>query len=208
MTGSNQPVSAGSVSDQPVSNQPVSGRPVPLSDRPRMYGRSGLDPVLLPWRWAERRLVSARGYWIATTRPDGRPHTRPVWGVWTSDGLYFSTGSLAARNLAHSPDITVHLDSAAEVVIVEGTASRVTDPVRAGSVSAAYAAKYQWDNGSTSESVPAESVSEPGLESDAEEWWHVTPHTVFGWIVDQSGEDGGACFHGSTTRWRWPSTSD
>lgn len=169
----------------------VSTRPVPNSDRPRMYGRTGLDPVLLPWAWAERRLVSARSYWIATTRPDGRPHTRPVWGIWAGDGFFFSTGSLAEGNLRQAKDITVHLDSGAEVVIVEGTAGGVTDPARARSVSAAYAAKYHWDT-----------------ESDLADWWQVTPHTVFGWIVDPSGEDGGACFHGSTTRWRWPSTTD
>ncbi|UQT57067.1 pyridoxamine 5'-phosphate oxidase family protein [Streptomyces durmitorensis] len=43
---------------------------------------------LLPWAWAAQRLTAARTYWIATTRPDGRPHTRPVWGVWLEDGLW------------------------------------------------------------------------------------------------------------------------
>lgn len=80
---------------------------VPIVDRPRMYGRVGLDPVLLPWSWAECRLLEARNYWIATTRPDGRPHTRPVWGVWEDGAFYFSTGSLAAENLRHSPELTI-----------------------------------------------------------------------------------------------------
>src|SRR5437762_3294087 len=88
-----------------------------------MYGRVGLDPVLLPWSWAETRLTAARSYWIASTRPDGRPHARPVWGVWQDGAFYFSTGSLAAGNLARDPHLTVHLDSGAEVVIIEGTAT-------------------------------------------------------------------------------------
>ncbi|MEI6136703.1 MAG: pyridoxamine 5'-phosphate oxidase family protein [Chloroflexota bacterium] len=32
------------------------------------------------------RLRTAMNYWIATTRPDGRPHAAPVWGVWLDDG--------------------------------------------------------------------------------------------------------------------------
>jgi hypothetical protein len=71
---------------------------------------------------AEQQLVAARTYWIATTGPDGRPHCRPVWGVWLADGFWFSTGSLARHNLAANPQITVHLESGDEVVIVEGAA--------------------------------------------------------------------------------------
>jgi len=77
---------------------------------------------LLPWSWAQQRLEAARAFWIATSRPDGRPHCRPMWGVWLADGWRFSTGSLARHNLVANPQITVHLDSGTEVVIVEGAA--------------------------------------------------------------------------------------
>src|SRR6266511_4118734 len=83
-----------------------------------MFG-GHLDPVRLPWRWATTRLTAARSYWIATTRPDGRPHTRPVWGVWLDGRFYFSTGSLAARKV-----------SAGALV---------------GRVAEACSVKYQWD---------------------------------------------------------------
>lgn len=63
-----------------------------------MFGRT-MASELLPWSWATERLVAARNYWIATTRANGRPHCRPVWGVWFEGvGLYFSTGSLARHN--------------------------------------------------------------------------------------------------------------
>jgi hypothetical protein len=73
------------------------------------------------------RLQTARNYWLATTRPDGRPHTTPVWGVWLDDALYFDglPSTRWARNLASNPAITVHLESAEDVVIVEGVVDDV-----------------------------------------------------------------------------------
>jgi hypothetical protein len=49
---------------------------------------------LLPWSWAQERLETSRNYWISTTRPDGRPHTTPIWGVWWENCFYFSAGNL------------------------------------------------------------------------------------------------------------------
>jgi Pyridoxamine 5'-phosphate oxidase len=63
----------------------------PTAASPVLYGAPAPPGDLLPWSWAEQRLVAARHYWIATTRPDGRPHSRPVWGAWLPDGFWFST---------------------------------------------------------------------------------------------------------------------
>src|SRR4051794_38828617 len=80
----------------------------------------------LPWAWAVGQLTAARHYWIGTTRPDGRPHSRPVWGVWLDNRFYFSTGSLAAGNLTSNAEITVHVESSAgEAVIIEGIAEEM-----------------------------------------------------------------------------------
>ena len=97
----------------------------PTAAPPLMFGAPAPPGELLPWSWAHQRLETAHTYWIATTRPYGRPHCRPVWGVWLADGFWFSTGSLARHNLATNPQITVHLDSGTEVVIVEGVAAAV-----------------------------------------------------------------------------------
>jgi hypothetical protein len=74
----------------------------PTAAPPVMFGAPAPPGELLPWSWAQQRLETARTYWIATTRPDSRPHCRPVWGVWLPDGFWFSTGSLARHNLALS----------------------------------------------------------------------------------------------------------
>jgi hypothetical protein len=78
----------------------------------------------LPWRHAEERLVNSRSYWICTTPPDGRPHSIPVWGMWIEGALYFGTARQArkARNIAHNPAVSVHLESGDDVVILEGKA--------------------------------------------------------------------------------------
>ena len=84
---------------------------------------------LLPWSWAEERLERSHDYWVATIRPDGRPHVMPVWGIWLENALWFSSsrGSRKARNLAANPNCTITTDNAAEPVVIEGTAELVQD---------------------------------------------------------------------------------
>ena len=57
---------------------------------------------LLAWPHAERLLEGAHYYWLATTRPDGRPHVTPLWGVWLDGAFYFDGHPRTrwARNLA------------------------------------------------------------------------------------------------------------
>ena len=93
------------------------------------YGIPETTEGVLPWSFALERLERARTYWIATTRPDGRPHAVPVWGVLVDGTVYFGGGSetVWARNLARDPRVVVHLESGDEVVILEGTAVRHTE---------------------------------------------------------------------------------
>lgn len=105
---------------------------------------------MLPWSHARERLESARTYWLATTRPDGRPHATPVWGVWVGDAaagemLYFDGAPTTrwARNLAANPAATIHLESGNDVVIVEGVVEDlVTDVETAARVVEAWTVKY------------------------------------------------------------------
>jgi hypothetical protein len=48
---------------------------------------------LLPWSWAEERLISSRDFWLASTSPDGEPHLMPVWAVWLAGALWFSSSN-------------------------------------------------------------------------------------------------------------------
>jgi PPOX class probable F420-dependent enzyme len=92
----------------------------------------------------ERRLRNAESYWLATTRPDGRAHVMPVWGVWLDGSVWFGTGqqSVKGRNLAANPNAAIHLDSSEDVVVLDGEVKRITDVDTARPVFDAYAAKY------------------------------------------------------------------
>jgi nitroimidazol reductase NimA-like FMN-containing flavoprotein (pyridoxamine 5'-phosphate oxidase superfamily) len=122
----------------------------PIPDRPTSPGYDFADQPagdLLPWSWARERLLNARNYWLATTWPDGRPHAMPVWGVWSTDRLYFSTGptSRKAQNLGHNPRCVVTTERADEAVIVEGSASVEADSETLRRFAEDYNAKYAWN---------------------------------------------------------------
>ena len=83
---------------------------------------------LLPWSWAQERLVRSHDFWLATVDPQGAPHLMPVWAVWREGALWFSssTGSRKARNLAAEPRCTISTENPLEPVVVQGRASRIT----------------------------------------------------------------------------------
>ena len=128
--------------------EPVEPREPPPS-RPRLpkgYGVPASPEGMLPWNWANERLERARNYWVCPTRPDGRPHAVPVWGVWVDEALYFGGGPRTQRNLKANPAVVVHLESGDDVVILEGIAEEFTDPDPAlfARFADASAAKYGW----------------------------------------------------------------
>jgi general stress protein 26 len=84
---------------------------------------------LLPWSWAEQRLVRSHDFWLATVTPEGVPHLMPVWAVWHEGRLWFSSSnrSRKARNLGAEPRCTVSTENPLEPVVVQGWARRVSD---------------------------------------------------------------------------------
>ena len=88
---------------------------------PAVYGK---PKKVLDWNTVYGRLDQAERYWLATTRPDGRPHVVPVDGVWL-DGIWYFGGhpdTIHQRNLQTNRKIAIHLEDAMAVVIVEGDA--------------------------------------------------------------------------------------
>ena len=111
------------------------------------YGVPDDREGVLPWSWAEERLVASRNLWVVTSSSAGRPHAMPVWGAWLVDTGTFlfscSPNARKARNLAENPRAVVMVDDTVEVVSVEGTVRAVTaDEVDAGLD--VYVEKY-WD---------------------------------------------------------------
>ena len=116
---------------------------------------------LLPWSDVAQRLIGATHYWLCSVRPDGRPHVVPKWAVWVEDKIYFdgSPETRHALNIASNPQVSLHLESGSDVVILEGLAKAVQKPAPelAEKIARAYTAKYaslgyapqpnQWDEG-------------------------------------------------------------
>jgi uncharacterized pyridoxamine 5'-phosphate oxidase family protein len=129
----------------------------PKSTRPNIpdYGLPTSKKGLLPWKWAEDRLTKSLQYWIATTRPDGRPHVMVVWALWLDGRLYFSTGktSRKAQNLANNPHCTMCTENAAEAVILEGVVETERDVERIRQFIRIYEKKYKWKLGEMAEGL-------------------------------------------------------
>lgn len=107
------------------------------------FGRNAAP--MLPWSREVERLERAEYYWLATSRPDGRPHVTPVWGVWLEGALYFDGPPTTrwGRNLAANPELSVHLEDANDVLILEGTVEDLTtDSALGEKIVAAWDSKY------------------------------------------------------------------
>ena len=75
----------------------------------------------------DERLRSDTLIWLATVRPDGRPHLVPVGFVWDGETItiYSEPNKQKLRNLQQNPNVTLALetvDKIGDVVIVEGKA--------------------------------------------------------------------------------------
>ena len=164
----------------------------PVVERPHVptYGIPETLEGTLPWSWAEARLAAAETYWVATTRPGGRPHAMPVWAAWCAGRLWFEGGRLTrrARNLETNPVTSVGIELAGDgAVVVEGTTARLSGPPDwlADRLVAAFA-KYA--------ALPRAYVVDPVSWSSPDGGiWAVTPRIVFGW----------SSFPADATRWRF-----
>ena len=110
---------------------------------------SGPDATATPWALVREILESAQLFWVTTVRSDGRPHVTPLVAVWADDAIYFCTGpdEQKAVNLRANTNVILTTgcntwDTGTDVV-VEGTASRVTDGVKLTRLAAAWRTK--WD---------------------------------------------------------------
>ena len=92
------------------------------------------------------RLSKERTLWMATTRPDGRPHVAPIWFVWHEDRAYVMTGGVKLANVRHNGFAALNTEDGLDVVIVEGTARVILpdDPLFAAAAKL-FNELYEWD---------------------------------------------------------------
>ena len=98
-----------------------------------LVGKNGT----IPWSDARERLQKReehRTNWLATVRPDGRPHLMPIIAFWIDGALHFvaGEGTRKARNLAadgHCVIGTPSLKLPSVDILIEGRAEPLDDVI-------------------------------------------------------------------------------
>jgi len=156
----------------------------------------GLDPI--PWSRALQALESGQQRnetsFLATTRPNGRPHLAGIGAVWDNGKVYFvsGAGTRKSRNVARNPSCAISMSLPGIDLVFEGVAERVTDDETLQRLAKRYG-DGGWparvEDGAFTYDYSAPSAGPPPWDLYA-----VTPTTVFGVLA---AEPGGA------TRWRF-----
>lgn len=95
---------------------------------------------------AHQKLEIEKNIWIASVRPDGRPHLVPVWFAWYGGKLYLciERWSIKGRNLVTNPQVSLALEDGSQPLIIEGRVEEVVRPWPAA-VLAIFKHKYDWE---------------------------------------------------------------
>ena len=155
------------------------------------------DVTPLPWEEASNRIDAARWFWLTTVHPSGRPHTRPVLAVWTGDFLYTTSSRSAqkGRNLQRDPRCSVAILTDDMHIVIEGTASRVSDVAGLEEIAEAYRSKYNWPVTVVDGGFEAPYTA-PAAGPEPYEPFQITPTVVYGFgTADAIGP--------RHTRWRF-----
>jgi hypothetical protein len=110
-----------------------------------------------------------------------------VWGAVVSRDLYFFSErrTVKARHVAANPHVAVHLESAEDVVIVQGMLSDLGIPREYSDVMRALDAKY---------ASPEDARYLPTADPDFDVLWRLRPHRAMLWRLDQ--------YDASQARWQ------
>ena len=159
----------------------------------------------IPWERALEQLKAAttkpegegnahKTYWLATVRPDKRPHVAGVGALWLDGRFYFTSGAgtRKSRDLAENSHCVISVSLADLDLVVEGTAARVTDAPTLQRLAQLYAAQG-WPARVSDGALTAE-FSAPSAGPPPWDLYAVTPTTAFGVAT---AEPYGA------TRWRF-----
>jgi len=141
---------------------------------PAEYGQTAETTAnLFSWDEVADRIAAARNYWLASTTEAGRPHLRPVDGVFVEATLAFG-GSPETRWVQHlerRPAASVSLPDDDFAVVLEGDAVLVTDPELplGAAVAAANKVKY-----------PQYFGEDPAA---FQPFWALRPRRVYAWTL-------------------------
>ena len=157
----------------------------------------GFDPI--PWSRA-LEILEASGpqpngtTFLATMRPDGRPHLAGVGAIWDNGKVYIVSGdgTRKSKNLAENPNCAVAMPFSGMDLVIEGVVERVTDDETLQRLARRYA-----DGGWPANVEDGAFTYEYSAPSAGPPPWYLyamTPTTAFGVASEEP--------HGAT-RWRF-----
>jgi uncharacterized pyridoxamine 5'-phosphate oxidase family protein len=144
----------------------------------------GAEPI--PWSRALDLLdhlqddSANKTIWLATVRPDGRPHLAGVGALWLDGALYFvsGAGTRKSKNLAENPNCVLSVSLPDLDLVLEGAATQVTDDATLRRLAERYVASgwpAQVENGAFTAPYSAPSAGPPPWNL-----YVVTPSVAFG----------------------------
>lgn len=141
------------------------------TSRPKIpeYGISEESSGMVSWEEVNQWMEDSKNYWISTTKSNGNPHARPIWGIWHENIFYFGGGQKTqnVKNLLKHPKIIVHTESGENVVIIEGEAQKFEDDNLHNILGQKYEKRYN--------------LFHPPP------FWRVIPKIVFAWSMSDFG---------------------
>lgn len=84
---------------------------------------------------------NSRTTWLSTINEDDSPHVTAVGAVWLDGAFWFQTGAgtRKGRNVARDPRCSIAVSIRDADVVIEGAATRVTEPAALARVAKAWA---------------------------------------------------------------------
>lgn len=213
-------------SKQIAANTPrLFGPAVPISDNApllhRLLGLTGRDPgpvpeamprtgqgtaastaagisEPMPWSAATRTFTEGGWFWLATVRPNGRPHVMPVYAAWSAPVFYVASkdATRKSRNLDANGRCVLTKDSGALHIVVEADARHVEDVDGLARASTAFHDVYGWpttvNDGELDAPLGAPTSGGPPYRA-----YEITPRRAFAFPADGESR--------TPTRWRFSS---
>ena len=162
-----------------------------VTQLPAERNLDGYGAPLIPWTRVRERLdrglTQAPGTggpdrhtaWLATVRPDGRPHVMPLGILWVDGAFYFNSGAGTgkAKNLARNPHCVLTIATHDFDLVVEGDAEKVTGEARLQRIADAY--RVQGWPATVREGALYAEFSAPSAGPPPWDVYEVKPETVF-----------------------------
>ncbi len=159
----------------PISKKNLDGYGAPIIPWERVYGRMTKGFTQAPKTGGPDRHTA----WLATVRPDGKPHVMPIGVLFVDDAFYFNTGpkTRKARNIARNPSSVITIATDDFDLVIQGPARRIVDAAHLQRIADAFK-KQGWEPTVVKGGLTAK-YSAPSAGPPPWNVYEIRPDTIF-----------------------------